>query len=653
MTTRYDPVRRQLNFDDLSPTDSGYDDVDRLRKERERHEKERRDPKREGKERSRDGGDPLTDLNWARPSRSEYKKYDADAHRGSRTERSHRESREGSYSHASRRDSDVDLGRASKDSDLYDRRRSSTWSTADTMPEDHARRAESGSAYIGRPSRDDLKRPDDIFKLGSKLTRDDLKRSDKPAADKPVFTKPEADDADTDHDSGRSTSADADAKPTEQEEKGGEKKVRRRAYLQHLLNTIESLQQEVSDRQTQLDEPEPKISTSTAPTESGQGSTSNSTPTEETDQSSDEDRDKRLREKARRGSGVKLAPVLSDCLSIVPVGPVQNSEPVSRRDKGSLGKVVCVTPARKVDLPDLTYSDAIPETFRVWAAGSLERSELVDDVTNEIRRWMQGKTSGRQVSAVVVDSGCCSVRNGALLGDPLRAVVGGVSYDTARAVFAEVFGRGWRDALVWAFAIIGVELLEEIEDVSHESISLAYRRKCLMAHPNRGGNNQAYFKLQIAIDIIRAACEKLPEEGPVRPTIDDATLREEFKRTADEVQKSDWGLERLNQFNRAFDDYILRLMRFKSELLDSISQLHEQSAYAILGVDAEATDSEIRKAYMTAARDAHPDKGGDKQTFQDINNAYEKIMLQRKQSTKMDFEPEPTVAPDKPSKAKK
>ena len=33
---------------------------------------------------------------------------------------------------------------------------------------------------------------------------------------------------------------------------------------------------------------------------------------------------------------------------------------------------------------------------------------------------------------------------------------------------------------------------------------------------------------------------------------------------------------------------------------------------------------------MHAAREAHPDKGGDKQMFQDINNAYEKIMLQRK-----------------------
>merc|ERR1719398_424832 len=91
-------------------------------------------------------------------------------------------------------------------------------------------------------------------------------------------------------------------------------------------------------------------------------------------------------------------------------------------------------------------------------------------------------------------------------------------------------------------------------------------------------------------------------------------------------------------------------MRFKSELIDAISQMHEQSAYAILGVDATATDNEIRKAYMTAAREAHPDKGGDKQMFQDINNAYEKIMLQRKGSTNKDCE-EPTPAP--PSSAAK
>merc|ERR1719316_830824 len=316
---------------------------------------------------------------------------------------------------------------------------------------------------------------------------------------------------------------------------------------------------------------------------------------------------------------------------------------------------MCFSPAKKVVLPNLTYSEPIPEDYCCWAPGSLERSELVDDVTASIRRWMKGLTSGRQVSAVVVDSGCCSVRNGALLGDPLRAVVGGVSYDTSRAVYAEVFGGHWRDALKWAFGIVGVELLEDPEDISHESISLAYRRKCLMAHPNRGGNNQAYFKLQIAIDIIRAALEKTEGDEHGRPVIDDKIIREEFKRSPEELQKTDWNTERLLQFNRAFDDYILRLMRFKSELIDSIAQLHEESAYAILGVEAAALDADIRKAYMQAARDAHPDKGGDKQTFQDINNAYEKIMLQRKQSTKMDFEAddEPRSPKSKPTSKEK
>merc|ERR1719460_2460342 len=153
--------------------------------------------------------------------------------------------------------------------------------------------------------------------------------------------------------------------------------------------------------------------------------------------------------------------------------------------------------------------------------------------------------------------------------------------------------------------------------------------------------------LQIAIDIIRAALEKGESEEHGRPVIDDKIIREEFKRSPEELQKTDWNTDRLLQFNRAFDDYILRLMRFKSELIDSIAQLHEESAYAILGVEAAASDSEIRKAYMQAARDAHPDKGGDKQTFQDINNAYEKIMLQRKQSTKMDFEADDEPAPAK------
>jgi DnaJ family protein A protein 2 len=44
--------------------------------------------------------------------------------------------------------------------------------------------------------------------------------------------------------------------------------------------------------------------------------------------------------------------------------------------------------------------------------------------------------------------------------------------------------------------------------------------------------------------------------------------------------------------------------------------------YGLLGVSREATAAEIRKAYFAKARDAHPDKGGDKETFQRLQEAH-------------------------------
>merc|ERR1719414_688426 len=82
--------------------------------------------------------------------------------------------------------------------------------------------------------------------------------------------------------------------------------------------------------------------------------------------------------------------------------------------------------------------------------------------------------------------------------------------------------------------------------------------------------------------------------------------------------------------NRALDEYILRQMCFKTEIVDEIARLHEDSAYAILGVSSDATDSEIKRAYRLVAMQCHPDKGGDKEDFQELTSAYERIMEQRR-----------------------
>jgi len=46
------------------------------------------------------------------------------------------------------------------------------------------------------------------------------------------------------------------------------------------------------------------------------------------------------------------------------------------------------------------------------------------------------------------------------------------------------------------------------------------------------------------------------------------------------------------------------------------------SYYEILGVAKEATADEIKRAYRKLASQHHPDKGGDKNKFQEIEQAY-------------------------------
>lgn len=54
--------------------------------------------------------------------------------------------------------------------------------------------------------------------------------------------------------------------------------------------------------------------------------------------------------------------------------------------------------------------------------------------------------------------------------------------------------------------------------------------------------------------------------------------------------------------------------------------------YDILGVAKGASESDIKKAFRKKAHQHHPDKGGDKATFQEINEAYQVLSDPQKRS---------------------
>ena len=51
----------------------------------------------------------------------------------------------------------------------------------------------------------------------------------------------------------------------------------------------------------------------------------------------------------------------------------------------------------------------------------------------------------------------------------------------------------------------------------------------------------------------------------------------------------------------------------------------DATPYEVLGVPATADDDALRRAYRRAARESHPDLGGDAQRFRRVQLAWERI----------------------------
>merc|ERR1719446_1525816 len=71
------------------------------------------------------------------------------------------------------------------------------------------------------------------------------------------------------------------------------------------------------------------------------------------------------------------------------------------------------------------------------------------------------------------------------------------------------------------------------------------------------------------------------------------------------------------------------MLQMGAQLRKALECWQRFDPYRVLGVSRKATLPEIRKVFFKKALVLHPDKGGDKAAFQELQRAYDDIVSER------------------------
>ena len=241
--------------------------------------------------------------------------------------------------------------------------------------------------------------------------------------------------------------------------------------------------------------------------------------------------------------------------------------------------------------------------------------------------YLRGNLTGSQLAAELTDLKLSrpQAKKTDPAGGPLATLVGGRQPWAASETLRKAFSGKREDVLIRAVRRFSTPNYS-LQDASYfsDAVNSCYRR----------GQIGSVEDGSACIEIIRAAAALLSgRTGPRRGDSDCAVLRElELLEdaTALAAENDTVAVKDLEALNSTMDEYLLRLMRFKTAAVDHVSSLQELAAYAILGLSPGATDAELKRAYRAMAMHLHPDKGGDKALFQELTEAYDKILELRK-----------------------
>lgn len=166
-------------------------------------------------------------------------------------------------------------------------------------------------------------------------------------------------------------------------------------------------------------------------------------------------------------------------------------------------------------------------------------------------------------------------------------------------------------------------------------------KKCDEDMETRAKHASETFRTQILTELIRMHISGLGninndkvdknndiEPIPIRQSVLETELDTPIPIVIEQAQKL--SVPELEASNNTLKPYIRQLTLLKASLTSQFKELEDSRAFIALGLNKNASDAAIKKAYHSKAVKLHPDKGGDKEKFQKLNDLYQEVLRARR-----------------------
>jgi len=310
----------------------------------------------------------------------------------------------------------------------------------------------------------------------------------------------------------------------------------------------------------------------------------------------------------------------------------------------------------------------------------VERSELCEEARQAVRGWAQGKFSGRQCLLLLERSAEVArlleddIQTGAAREDAeeeerqtdaglwVNGCPGLGGSGPGLGVFAAYLELNTpKDALADAWHNVETQCGASASLLGAGEINLALRRLSQRARRSGPDPTARFLQVQLWRELLQVSTDMARSQGEVENdprqdvfpicTEGNSVLGQEVAVIVAEEDPSfqleeDRGLlqwlacsevelkhratriptAQLQRDVLTAEKYAVQVLRLSNRLRRAIEGWSQFDAYRILGVCRSASMAEIRRAFYKKALQTHPDKGGEKEAFQELQSAYNEIL---------------------------